>query len=442
MRTPPGNPVSSPIDYDSLVLRDRIHSSIYTNAEIFEQELERIFYRGWVYVGHESEIPNAGDFQARLIGRQPVLYVRGEDGDVRVLMNRCTHRAAIVCPYESGNAKRFTCAYHGWVFRNTGALFGVPHQERYDESFHKQDFGLRPAPRTASYRGLTFASLSADGPSLDDHLGPLAKAEIDIAFDLSPQGQIDVSCGIHKYGYAGNWKLQVENATDGYHLGYLHRSYINIAAERSGRNATQAYSGESSFRVKSLGNGHVCWDQSSPTSASIILGASDGLTGPQREYTDAMVAAHGPDRTRQLLTRGGPHVLIFPNLVFIQSHIRMIRPVSVSQTEVFLYPYRLVGAPAAINTQRLGMHQSFYGPAGGGASDDLEVFERISAGIQATLDQWVLIRRGLGQEQIEPDGAVSGQITDELNNRAILQYWKRIMSNHSTATAAAVELAA
>jgi phenylpropionate dioxygenase-like ring-hydroxylating dioxygenase large terminal subunit len=418
----------SSIDYDNLVLSDRVHGSIYTDPAIFDDEMDRIFHRGWVYVGHESEIPKPGDFRARHIGRQPVIFVRGDDDRVRVLMNRCTHRGSVVCPHEQGNAKGFVCAYHGWTFRNTGALIAVRHGERCPETFRKEEYGLRTAPRTGTYRGLMFASLSERGPSLDEHLGAPAKAEIDIAFDLSPSGGIDASCGVHRYGYAGNWKLQVENATDGYHLGFLHRSFIQISVERAGVKSGPDYSGTSPFRVKSLGNGHVSWDMSSPASGAMLLGANAELPPAQKDYIESLIAARGREYAFKLLSRGGPHVLIFPNLVFIQTHIRMIRPLSVESTEVFLYPYRLNDVSSAINTLRLRNHQAFYGPAGGGATDDLEVFQRITEGLRATVDPWILIQRGFGREQREPDGSISGQITDELNNRAILQYWKRAMS--------------
>lgn len=103
------------IDYDALVKDDRIHGRVYTDQAIFEEEVDKIFSRGWVYVGHASELPNPGDFRLRLIGRQSVIMVRDDDGQVRLLMNRCTHRANAVCQVERGNAQRFRCAYHGWT---------------------------------------------------------------------------------------------------------------------------------------------------------------------------------------------------------------------------------------------------------------------------------------------------------------------------------------
>ncbi len=123
----------SPINYDNLVFDDRVHGSIYTDPAIFDDEMDQIFHRGWVYIGHESEIPKPGDFRTRRIGRQPVIFIRDDEAHVRVLMNRCTHRAAVVCPHEHGNAKGFVCAYHGWTFRNNGALIAVRHAEREEE---------------------------------------------------------------------------------------------------------------------------------------------------------------------------------------------------------------------------------------------------------------------------------------------------------------------
>ena len=417
---------SSASVYDELVLRDRVHSRIYTDPAIFDEELEKIFRRTWVFVGHESEIPEPGDFRARRIGRQPVLFVRGQDGVVRVLMNRCTHRGSLVCVEERGNAGRFVCPYHSWTFCNTGELIGVTDPERYGE-FAKADHGLRPAPRVADYRGFTFASLSPDGPSLDEHLG-LAKAEIDIAVDISPIGEIRVAAGAHKYGYDGNWKLQAENSVDAYHLNYLHQSYMQVVRDRTGIQGSDMGSGASPARIRSLGNGHVSWE-TAPLGMELQFIGSNKEPGSWREaYKAALVERHGLDYARYLYARSAPHVLIFPNLVMIAAHIRIIQPVAADRTEVFLMPVLLDGAPEELNQQRLRGHESFYGPAGGGATDDMDIFERQMAGFRATVDPWIYLGRGLGREERHPDGSVSGQLTDELGNRAMLQQWKTMMA--------------
>src|SRR6266567_269952 len=93
--------------------------------------MERIFHRGWVFVGHESEIPGPGDFVTRTLGTQPVLMVRGSEGGVSVFLNRCAHRGTMVCPASQGNARTFACPYHGWTYGLGGELLGVPYPGGY-----------------------------------------------------------------------------------------------------------------------------------------------------------------------------------------------------------------------------------------------------------------------------------------------------------------------
>jgi phenylpropionate dioxygenase-like ring-hydroxylating dioxygenase large terminal subunit len=142
----------SPVDYKALVQDDRIHASLYTDMRIFADEIERIFHRGWVFVGHDSEIPRAGDFVTRRIGAQPVLMVRGRDGDVSVFVNRCRHRGTMLCPAERGQARTFPCPYHGWTYDLQGDLIGVPYPGGY-AALDKSEYGLQRAPRVSSYRG-------------------------------------------------------------------------------------------------------------------------------------------------------------------------------------------------------------------------------------------------------------------------------------------------
>src|SRR3977135_1540341 len=183
MSTPDGEPRSR-IDYKALVQDDRIHASLYTDMRIFADEMERIFQRGWVFVGHASEIPNPGDYVTRRIGAQPVIMVRGRAGDVSVFVNRCRHRGTMLCPAERGRARTFTCPYHGWTYDLDGALLGVPYPGGYD-GFDKSRHGLARAARGWSSRGFVFASLAESGPPLAEHLGPATRL-IDRSCDLSP----------------------------------------------------------------------------------------------------------------------------------------------------------------------------------------------------------------------------------------------------------------
>ena len=112
-------------DYPRLIRPDRVHGSLYTDPRIFADELARIWYRTWVYVGHLSEIPEPGDYVRKNIGLQDVIMTRDADGRVHLLLNRCAHRANLVCEAGRGNSKSFRCPYHGWTYRNTGELIPV-----------------------------------------------------------------------------------------------------------------------------------------------------------------------------------------------------------------------------------------------------------------------------------------------------------------------------
>src|ERR1700693_1196986 len=150
---------STQADYSQLVQDDRVSGRVYYDPAVFDEELEKIWYRDWIYVAHESEIPEPGDYVTRRIGLQPVIVSRDEDGAVYLLLNRCMHRGTTVCQSERGNAHAFRCAYHGWTYNNRGDLVGVPYAGGYDKSFRKEEFGLAKVPRGASHRGLILASL-------------------------------------------------------------------------------------------------------------------------------------------------------------------------------------------------------------------------------------------------------------------------------------------
>jgi phenylpropionate dioxygenase-like ring-hydroxylating dioxygenase large terminal subunit len=418
-------------DFADLVQPDRVHGSIYTDPAVFEAEMARIFHRTWLCLGHASEIPQPGDYRATTMGRMPVLMVRGEDGQVRVFMNRCRHRGMAVCEGEAGNAKFLRCWYHGWVYRTTGELEEVPLPNAYGSEFRRADFSLTPAPRVALYRGFVFASLAPTGPSLQEHLG-LARRYLDIFVEASPSGTIDVTAGVHRTRYRGNWKFV---GMDGYHPHYTHRSVLDAWKRRAGGNLGDTHHGdpfsdESGNYTRDAGNGHVLLDMFPGRLAHLerYLGTLRKLPGGA-DYIAAMQRAYGPERARELLAwAGDPHVGIYPNLQLIGIQIRIVRPLAVDDTEVLMFPALLKDVPPAINDLRLRQHESFYGPAGAGAPDDAEIFERNQEGLQATLDPWVYLARGLHRERRAADGSLIGMPGDETTQRGQLRAWKRLMS--------------
>ena len=413
-------------NYDHLVRPDAVHGAVYTEPQVFVDELERIFSRSWIYIGHASEIPNTGDFKRATIGLQPVIFCRDESGDVRVLFNRCRHRAATVCQVDSGNADGFRCEYHGWHYRLNGDLAGVPYADAY-EDLDVKALGLTSPPRIDQYRGFVFANLTPEGPGLTEHLGRPCMDQIDLFCDLSPEGEVLVQAGASLLAYDGNWKLQMENSIDGYHPNFTHQSFFAAIQAITGVRL-DTFDGDSPAACRSLGGGHTMLDYGSINSAS-AQAPIEALkrTSWGRKYYEDMVAAHGAQRAAEVLVIGGTHMSVFPNLVVLNQQVRTIRPIRHDRTEVILAPALLKGAPDEINTQRLRSYEAFYSPQGGGIHDDIEMFTRVTDGLRCTQDPWIIFQRGLHRERQDADGTVAGQITDEVSQRAMWRHWHTLM---------------
>jgi len=409
-----------------LIKPDAVHRRIYLDPEVFRAEMKSIYENNWVYVGHESEIPNTGDYKTTSIGLSPMIMSRDEAGTVHVMANRCRHRGATVCQNFSGNAKFFRCEYHAWTYGIDGDLKGVPYPGRYDKSFDRKEFGLQRVARVESYRGFVFACLNEKVKPLDQHLAG-AKYYIDQFIDASSKGQIEAKYGAHRYGFDANWKFQLENSLDGYHPYFVHRSFFDLQKSQTGKESTM-FGEKTSAIAKELGNGHAVLDQRQSMGTTYFdriqmsPGGPDIIANMEREI--------GPVEAKRVLSATGGNgfnLAVFPNLVLIGVQIRTILPVSVNRTNVDVSPVGLVGVPDSVNQLRLRSHEAFFGPAGFGAPDDIEIFNRVQDGLLATQDDWILFRRGLGMEKNE-GGNLVGEVTDETPQRTMYKEWLRLMT--------------
>lgn len=418
--------LTTSIDYQQLIQSDRISGQIYYDPAIFAEELEKIWYREWVYVAHESEVPQPGDYVTRQIGLQPVIVSRDEDGKLHLMLNRCMHRGNTVCQSARGNSHAFRCAYHGWTYDNRGDLVGVPYAGGYDASFRKQDFSLARVPRVATHRGLIFASLAPEGPSLEEHLGPAMRL-IDQFVDLSPQGEVVVRSGVLKHSYQGNWKMALENSVDGYHPNILHHAAMVMMMK--GKNDMESVFGErSEAYARDLGNGTAQLDLNPvqvKNGGRVVAPAWSQET--DLEYRAAMTRRYGQERADKILAEGPPHFCIFPNLIFILNQFRVIQPLSVDETVIHYYPTLLKGAPDEINRRRLTETYMIHGPAGRVAPDDIEAYERNQAGFRARINEWLVLRRGLHRE-VHDDNGIAGHETDETTQRGLWRHYRDVMT--------------
>ena len=198
----------------------RIDRAAFTDEELFELEMKHIFEGNWIFLAHESQIPNVNDYLNIYVGRQPVLVTRDKTGQLHAMANTCTHRGATLARHKKGNKSSFTCPFHGWTFNNSGKLLKVKDQTPdagYPECFNKDgSHDLVKLGAFENYRGFLFGSINPDVVPLADYLGEAGKI-IDMIDDQAPEG-IEVLRGIGAYTFDANWELQAANGAGGYHL--------------------------------------------------------------------------------------------------------------------------------------------------------------------------------------------------------------------------------
>jgi fatty-acyl-CoA synthase len=414
--------VAAPIPWDDLIERDRVHGSLYTDPAIFEAELERIWYRTWVYVGHVSEVPEPNDYVVKSIGPQPIIMTRDKQGQIHLLLNRCTHRGNLVCDAEKGNSGAFRCPYHGWTFSNTGKLLGYPFNSGYGGTERKAELGLGRVARVDSYRGFVFGSFAEEGPTLEEHLGAAAEA-IDRLCALSPEGEVELTAGWLKHRAKCNWKMILENETDGYHPQFVHASIFSVAGSGIG----DLYSEKSTAVSRDLGQGHTENDlRPEFRRLDKPLGWFATEESKVPDYVAAMKASHGEDKAREILVDGAPHVMIFPNLFIAEIQIFVIQPRAIDDTVQHVTAVQFKGG-ADMNRRLLQQTIGSVGPAGLLLADDSEMYERNQRGVQALTPEWLVIARGMHRERQDENGHLIGDATDEVPQRAIWEHYQSLM---------------
>ena len=400
----------------------RVNRNALVDEAVFQSEIELIFERCWLYVGHESEIPNPGDFRARDVGNRPLVFWHGHDGVRRVFYNSCRHRGALVCRVPEGNSRTMNCFYHAWSYGSTGALSGLPGEEGYGPTFDRACMGLLSPAKVESYRGFVFACFDPGAVDLPTYLGRAADY-LDLVADQAEA--MAITPGAQEYAADANWKLFMENSIDGYHLLPVHTTYFEYLEKTEGSRPNLADPGEGI----DLGNGHAGIKSRRPY-ARPVARWTPALGEENRARVEAAYAAlvrkHGPERA-ELIGRVDRNVLIFPNLIILDLMgvvVRQITPTSAGHTKVTQWSLAAAGEDADMRARRLENFINFQGPGGFATPDDLEAFEACQAGLRTGAGvPWSDISRGMHREH-------SGQPcpgNDELQMRAFWRQWQNLM---------------
>ena len=379
----------------------QVDRRIFTDPAVFEAEMRHIFEATWVFVGLETQVRQPNDYITTHVGRHPVVLTRDRDGQLHCFLNTCRHRATLLCPFKQGNRKLHVCRYHGWSYDSAGHNIAMPDRDigQYPEHFLQGDHDLVRVARLDSYRGFVFASLSADVPSLADHLGE-AKTFLDLVVDQSETGEVEFVPGDVTYTFDANWKLQFENGLDYYHFGATHASYVDILKRRAASAPSSAgFTKEPDDEGEGQGSfnfdyGHaVNWSVKKTQLYGRPLGSDAALLDVTRSRV-------GPGRLKWMLRQR--NLTIFPNLQVIDilsAQLRTWRPLAADKTEMVSHCLAPVGEAASARALRIRNYEDFFNPSGLASSDDNVMYEFCQSGYDAAAGFTQGYLRGAGRAE-------------------------------------------
>jgi len=417
-----------------------VSREVFVNPDIYRQELEQIFTRAWLLVGHESQIPNPGDYVQSRMGEESVILTRDRQNRLHVFLNSCTHRGMKVCRYDQGNTRVFTCPYHGWSFASDGKLVNVPGQlvgvpgfvEHYHEKLDKEAWGLPRVAQLINYKGTIWATWDKNAPSFHEYLGDM-RLYLDAALDCRDgrEGGSEMIGGVQKWRVPCNWKFAPENFIGDHYHNISHRSVDLVGIGPSGGRGRRDSEGENIIiGFPRLGHGvigHAPHYQERPYSPTYQNNPE--VRDYYREVHERRLKNLGDRRRVQTGAAS-----IFPNMSF---HGRQPRTLGIfhpqGPTTMEMWRIYLVDkdAPKAVKDMLRHYYLRYSGPGGLVESDDMENW-----GYATEASKGVIARRhpynyqmGLGAERPVAglDGAVEGGDTTENNARIFYSRWLQFM---------------
>jgi len=392
--------------------RFNVHRDLFRDEALFELEMEHVFEASWVFLCHESQVPDADDYLTTFIGRQPVVVLRNQAGELNAFLNVCPHRGTRLYTARTGNSSVQMCPYHAWCFDSAGKNVKLKDEElgHYTQEYASENHDLIPIGRLESYQGFVFGALPGDVPELADYLGD-TRFFIDTFAQQSEQG-MEILAGEVSYTYDANWKMQVENTMDIYHLTTVHATFAKIVAGRQERELAAAGTDKvKAVDLNSLSNvasgtytfdhGHTVFWGTDPGKENRALWAS----------RDDLIARGVDQLTVEWMFR--PRVInYFPNLQFVDSaslQLRVIRPLSAQKTEMTMFCLAPKGEPKEGRRRRLRQYEDFYNATGIATPDDVACYEDIGrGGLAAKSEEWIQgFARGMEKVVAGPDELAS-----------------------------------
>lgn len=354
-----------------------VSREIFVSDSVYRQELENLFTRAWLFVGHESQVPNPGDFFTSRMGEESVILVRDKSGELHVFLNSCRHRGMKVCRYDSGNTSLFTCPYHSWTYTTDGKIRGIPlYKALYEGTLDREQWSLIEVARLANYKGTIWATWDPEAPDFETYLGD-AKLHLDQALDCRdgrPGGSEVI--GVHKWVFPANWKYAAENFLGDTYHNPSHRSVDLIGI---GPSARQGVKGR---RDNELEHAQHVW---------ISFPAGHGVHSAVQPEDDRYVEQFRNDpeieayfrhchqeRKRRLGddSRMLPFVgTMFPNTSYHGRQPRGLcawHPHSATETEAWRFFLVDADAPTSVKDFMRHYYMRYCGPAGMTEQDDLE----------------------------------------------------------------------
>jgi methanesulfonate monooxygenase large subunit len=387
-----------------------VDNRVYTDERTFNLERERIFFRVWNFVCHESEIPNPGDFITTIVGGQPVIICRNKAGQVRAFYNTCRHRAAQVVSERSGNKRNFTCLYHLWVYGLDGELVSVPEIDAYKTSYcpgglDRGTTGLVPV-RVESMHRLVFVCFDDETPSLVSFLGDIAKA-IEHPFS-SNDLQVEVKW---TKVLKANWKMQPENSRDGYHAALLHARLRGVSKPRP-------------FEL--FEGGHAIQQLSLDYEEGRKLGTLDGILVEHPEIAKEFMSHPLPGEKREEPSR---IITLFPDTLIATrlSTLVIERQIPISPSETLFETRHVFLKSDTPELKKLrDQHWMLYwAQDAGNLPEDWEAWEAQQRGVQSVGVRYSLLARG------EP--ANQGLRGDDNRIRSFWKEWRACMKTAANA---------